>query len=294
MLKNIGLTPLKRLNKSNIYLKLEGYNPSGSIKDRTISNMIINISEQKLRDKPTVIVSSGSAGLSLYHVYNNYNLMKENDSIVVLPLKYSNKTIPKYLLNKPDVKIFYSFESLLFSQNNDNKGFKILLINDIFINILKKAKIVSKLNQWNILDQHYNKHCVEAHKQTADEIVTQLPNVTDVVCSTGTGGTAAGLIKFLPQKVKVHARPTKSGEIEGLTDVGRYNNFCDTSSIEDYYDSYFEYEKGYLYKEKIKNEFIVGVSTGASLCLAENLCKDNKRNIVVISANGITNPKLSN
>ena len=292
MFKNIGFTPLKRYKKRNIYLKLEGYNPSGSIKDRTVSNMIINISDQKLMDKPTIIVTSGSAGLSLYHIYYNYNIMKMNDSIVVLPLKYSNKTIPKYLLNRPDVKIFYSFESLLFSQKHGDNGFKILLIDDIFINILEKAKIVSKFNQWNILDQHYNKHCVEAHKRTAHEILTDLPNVTDVVCSTGTGGTVAGLIKYLPQHVKVHSRPSISGEIDGLTDVGIYNNFCDTSSIERYYDSYFDYEKSYLYKEKIKNDFIVGESTGASMWLADSIYDSNK-NIVVISADGIINPELS-
>ena len=110
--------------------------------------------------------------------------------------------------------------------------------------------------------------------------------------SYGDRGTVAGLIKYLPQNVKVHSRPSISGEIDGLTDVGRYNNFCDTSSIEGYYDSYFDYEKSYLYKEKIKNEFIVGESTGASMSLAESIC-NSKKNIVVISADGIINPELS-
>ena len=38
----IGNTPMVKLN-NNIYMKLEGHNPSGSIKDRSISNMIHNI-----------------------------------------------------------------------------------------------------------------------------------------------------------------------------------------------------------------------------------------------------------
>ena len=34
-IKSIGNTPLVRINRENIFLKLEGHNPSGSIKDRS-------------------------------------------------------------------------------------------------------------------------------------------------------------------------------------------------------------------------------------------------------------------
>ena len=50
------------------------------------------------------------------------------------------------------------------------------------------------------------------------EILQQCPDVTDVVVSTGTGATAAGLRKFLPTHITIHSRPAKSGTIEGLTD----------------------------------------------------------------------------
>ena len=32
--KQIGNTPLQRLGETNLYVKLESYNPAGSIKDR--------------------------------------------------------------------------------------------------------------------------------------------------------------------------------------------------------------------------------------------------------------------
>ena len=74
-------------------------------------------------------------------------------------------------------------------------------------------KIVSEKNQWIKLDQHYNKDCMNTHSKTCKEIIDEFPDVTDVVCSTGTGGTAAGLIKFLPNHVNLEL-PEELSEVE--------------------------------------------------------------------------------
>ena len=77
--KKIGNTPLVKFNKSNIYLKLEGHNPSGSIKDRSITNMVKNINQGHGRDpnKPYCLVTSGSAGTALYNLHKQTKMKNQ-------------------------------------------------------------------------------------------------------------------------------------------------------------------------------------------------------------------------
>ena len=282
--KKIGNTPLVKFNKSNIYLKLEGHNPSGSIKDRSITNMVKNINQGHGRDpnKPYCLVTSGSAGTALYNLHKQTKM--KNDIIIVIPLKYSTKKIPKLLIEKNDSKIHYDFNTIDIS----NKGVaNIVLMNDIFMNVFFQTKNIVCKNEWILLDQHYNEDCVDIHQNTVNEILIDCPDVTDVVCATGTGGTAAGLIKYLPKNVKVHSRPSISGEIEGLSDVGRYNNFCKPSKISNYYEDNYKLRNAIKYKNFINNRgFQVGYSTGASYWLAKQINKPNKK-IVIISPDGI-------
>ena len=73
ILETIGNTPLVRINKLNpnpnvtIYAKLEGWNPTGSIKDRIAVNMIIEAeAEGKLTPGKTIIEpTSGNTGIGL-------------------------------------------------------------------------------------------------------------------------------------------------------------------------------------------------------------------------------------
>jgi len=286
-MSNIGNTPMVRLDRSNIYMKLEGHNPSGSIKDRSINNMINNINNDILNTSTTCLVTSGSAGLALYNVYNELDI--KSDALVVLPLKYSKKTNPSLLLSKQYIKIHDSFESLIQSQKKDNMPrFRVLLIDDEFINILHDTEEAVNKNGWTLLDQHHNMDCVDCHEITAKEILHQLPGVTDVVCTTGTGGTAAGLIKYLPDSVNIHARTSVSGEIDGLGDVGRYDNFCDTQLITGYYNCEYNHDDAIKYMNYIKDKHLlsVGESTGVALWLANEINVRPNMNIVVISADG--------
>ena len=281
-IKSIGNTPLVRINRENIFLKLEGHNPSGSIKDRSISNMICNIGNN--HKKPYCLITSGSAGLALYNLQKNIKM--NNDIIIIMPKKYSNKKIPKKIIEKYDTIIHNDFNNI----NINNKGKShIVLIDDIFINTLSYSKKIINYNKWILLDQHYNESCINIHKNTVKEILKDLPDVTDIVCATGTGGTAAGLVKYLPKNIKVHSRFALSGDIEGLSDVGKYNNFCEPSNIYNYYESNYKLQDAIEYRNILNNEgFIVGESTGASYWLSKKIYNDNKK-IVVISADGIIN-----
>ena len=282
----IGNTPMVKLN-NNIYMKLEGHNPSGSNKDRSISNMIHNINDGILESKSAGLVTSGSAGLALHHIHKCKKVKK--DTIVIMPSKYATKKSPSLLLQK-DVKIHYSFQSILHSQKRDPEPqFRVLLLNDNFIGVMNKTKQFAKNNEWFLLDQHHNTDCMDSHRITVKEIMNQLPDVTDVVCTTGTGGTAAGLIKYLPSSVRVHARTSISGEIDGLGDVGRYDNFCDPEMIEGYYECKYKHKDAVLFQNEINNgkKFSVGESTGVSLWLANEINNQDNMKIVVISPDGI-------
>ena len=73
ILKTIGNTPLVKIDKLNpnsnvnIFAKLEGLNPSGSIKDRTVLFMIEKAEQQGIlsRDKIIIEATSGNTGISL-------------------------------------------------------------------------------------------------------------------------------------------------------------------------------------------------------------------------------------
>src|SRR5215468_6005524 len=72
ILDTIGNTPLVRLNKLappgvNLYVKLEAFNPMGSVKDR-LARAVIERAEQtgQLRPRQTVIeATSGNTGIGL-------------------------------------------------------------------------------------------------------------------------------------------------------------------------------------------------------------------------------------
>ena len=283
----IGKTPMVRLNQ-NTYMKLEGHNPSGSIKDRSINNMVTNMNSNQLEKTPTCLVTSGSAGLALHHIHHQRSV--KCDTIVVMPSKYATKKSPSILLKQKDVKLHLSFNSILSAQINDTSPrFRVLLLDDNFIGVMDKTKEIVCKKGWILLDQHHNIDCVDSHRETSIEIMNQLPDVTDVVCTTGTGGTAAGLLKYLPDNVKVHARTSISGEIDGLGDVGRHDNFCDPEMIEGYYKCKYRHKDAVEFQREINNEkkFYIGESTGVSLWLANEINTNTNKKILVISADGV-------
>ena len=73
ILELIGNTPLVKINKLNkskkgqIVVKVESFNPAGSIKDRPALNMIEAAEKQGLINKDTVIIepTSGNMGVGL-------------------------------------------------------------------------------------------------------------------------------------------------------------------------------------------------------------------------------------
>jgi len=289
----IGSTPLVNVSE-RIYAKMEGESPGGSLKDRTISSLVLNAfadGRLQLTGDTLMLVTSGSAGYSLIKIKQALEAVRELklDVIVAMPKAYAHKDTPAAIIALDGVSTFKSADALLDDIRVAPKGqARVLLLDGVFMDVLAESKELASNEGWQMVDQHYDAHAVKGHKSTALEIMQQCPEVTDVVCATGTGATAAGLMKFLPETVKVHSRPALSGSIDGLSNLERYDNFCDHTKLEGYSNGFFDQEVAQSMQKTLTEEgMICGPSTGATYALAREIIqKDSAAKVVFICADG--------
>jgi len=284
VLSSVGNTPMTRIEEG-VYAKLEGFNFSGSIKDRAVVNMVLNIfrSGELVDGSTLVLITSGSAGVSLSAVQKalqedcGVNLR----TIIMMPKAYQEKVACKKI-KELGVKTVYD-------QADPEAMSQLLLLDGVFMDVMKEGKAMAAENNYSVLDQHYDQNSMNAHESTAMELLAQLPDVTDVVCTTGTGATAAGLRAFLPSDVKVHSRASESGKIDGLSDISRYDNFCDENLLHNYRDSLFDRDKAIAHQQELLDDhgLACGMSTGATMWLAKEVKAANpEARVAFISACG--------
>lgn len=287
--REIGKTPLVRV-ESGLWAKLEGHNPSGSYKDRTLGSIVLNMfASGKLapKDDTLCLVTSGSAGLALAELQKS--LMGSGvclNVIIVMPAAYAHKSIPKQIIEMDCTDVYKGTASLLEGMQ---PGINVLLEEGAFIDVLAQTKTLAAEMNWKMLDQHFDATSTDGHFSTVQEILHQCPEVTDVVCATGTGATAAGLMKHLPNYVNVHSRPAVSGSIEGLSDVKRYDNFCDSSKLFGYDKSMFAEEDANSHCTQLRERhgIVAGASSGATYWLAKQVLQERPNaQIVFICADG--------
>lgn len=290
----IGSTPVTKV-EDRIYAKLEGESPGGSLKDRTISALVLNaLADGRVRPQgdTLMLVTSGSAGKSLVKIKQALEVVPELelDVIVVMPQAYAHKEVPAAIIALDGVSTFHSEAAMLEDIRTSPKGkARVLLLEGVFMDVLARSKELAAEKSWLMVDQHFDQHAVTGHKSTAEEIMRQCPQVTDVVCATGTGATAAGLLKYLPEGVKVHSRPAQSGSIDGLSDLARYDNFCDQGLLQGYSHGFFCHSTALTMQEKLQNTLgmACGPSTGATYWLAKDIVSKNpSANVVFICADG--------
>mmetsp|Transcript_86845 Transcript_86845/g.246018 ORF Transcript_86845/g.246018 Transcript_86845/m.246018 type:complete len:1126 (-) Transcript_86845:577-3954(-) len=297
-LRHVGNTPTVEV-EDGIYAKLEGSNPGGSIKDRALTALVLNkfvTGELQATNSTLALATSGWAGMSLTHLHTALSQTNEDfklNLVLVIPLAYAQKSIPSQIIDHPSVQTFFGgFDEYLSKKESGNvlEGTVNLVLEDsTFIEALEKTHAVVKQNKWVLVDQHHDVSGMYAHASTALELLCQHPDVTDVVCATGTGATAAGLRNYLPMNVNVHSRPAKSGTVDGLTDVNRYNNFCDAKSLVGYNTGgYLDVGDAVRHQELLKQHGIdAGPSSGSCYWLARQVrAKNPDAKIAFISADG--------
>jgi len=202
----IGNTPLARIKRLNIsgageiYLKLEGNNPAGSVKDRPAYYMIKEAEiSGKIKPGDTLIeATSGNTGIALAMV----SAMKGYKMILIMP---ENQSVER----RQTMKAFGA-ELVLTSQEGSME-----LARDTALEMQKKGKGI-------VLDQFGNKNNPKAHYEgTGPEIWRDTNNkITHFVSSMGTTGTIVGTSKFLKEKNQdikiIGVQPEDGAQIPGI------------------------------------------------------------------------------
>jgi len=188
ILELIGRTPLVRLNKMakglepEIWVKLEFYNPTGSVKDRIAYYMIEEAEKRgELRPGATIVEpTSGNTGIALAAVC----AVKGYRMIAVMP---ETMTIERRKMIKA-----FGAEVVLTPAAEDVAGA-----------IRKAEELARTIPDAFMPDQFKNPDNIKAHAETtAREILEQTDGKIDcLVVAAGTGGTLSGVASVLKSKL---------------------------------------------------------------------------------------------
>ena len=211
ILGTIGNTPMVRINRLNpnpsvnIFAKLEGFNPTGSIKDRIALKMIEDAeADGRLKPGQTIIEpTSGNTGIGL--------------AIVGIIKGYSVEIVMSDAVSVERRKIIRSYGAavtLTPGQEGTDGAIR-----------LARRKVAENPEKYFMPDQFKNAANYLTHYQsTALEIWQQTGGKIDyLVCALGTSGTIMGLSKFLkvmnPHIKVVCAHPVRGHYIQGLKNM---------------------------------------------------------------------------
>lgn len=275
-------TPLVRVNKINpspdfeIYLKLERYNPLGSVKDRIAREMLSALE----RDGKTIVEpSSGNTGIALVALANMLDIPIE----IAVPSRIPEEK--KIILRFLGAKITEADDALCpLYPNEGARG----VVNALIKSPRTKDKYVSP-------NQYENPLNVQAHyKNTGPEIWRQTGGkINYFFAGLGTCGTISGVGRYLKEQnpgVKVIAvQPaTSDHKLPGLKRItGLDEQFIprilDRSLIDDIVS--VSDRDAYRTAARLarKEGILVGPTTGAILYAAIGFAKSNKGLAVVIS-----------
>ncbi|GGI08024.1 PLP-dependent cysteine synthase family protein [Egicoccus halophilus] len=260
----IGNTPLVGLPRLSpdgyrIYLKLEGHNPTGSVKDR-VAKYLIEQAERAGELVPGQRVlepTSGNTGIALAAVCK----VKGYPLTCVMPENTSEER--RQLLTMFGVE-------LVFSPASEGSNGSVRLARELAAADPALFMPFQYGNPANAL-AHY--------ETTAPEILADLPEVTAFVAGLGTGGTVTGVGRRLKRHdpdIKVFAAEPEYGDlVYGLRnlDEGYVPEVLDQSVL----DSRIKVDslKALQYTRELAEVegIFAGVSTGASLAVAVRVCK---------------------
>ena len=277
-------TPLVKLNERinpnrnfPIYVKLERYNPTGSIKDRVAYSMLKDI---KFKEGQSIIEpSSGNTGIALASLANARGIPIE----IAVPARIPEEK--KLLLKLLGVKELWEADDNLCPKfpNEGARG----AVNGLLLS--EGGERYFNPNQYN------NYLNVQAHyKTTGPEIWEQTNGEIDYFfAATGTCGTITGVGKYLKEKkpsVKIlGVEPSDTlHNIPGLKKITDLDEdlipkILDLSVI----DEIFEVDDDEAYQTGIelarKNGILVGPSTGAILATALKYAKSHEGLAVIIA-----------
>jgi cysteine synthase B len=276
ILQTIGNTPLVRINKLNpnknitIYAKLEGLNPTGSIKDRIALSMIqqAEISGKLTKGKTIIEPTSGNTGVALAMIGS----LKGYDVEIVMSSAVSVE-------RRQMIKAFGGKVTLTDGKLGTDGA-------------IRKAREMVKADpeKYFMPDQFSNEFNKIAHYRTTGEEIWKQTNgkIDYFVSSLGTSGTIMGVSKVLkehnPNIKIVCAHPVKGHYIQGLKNMEEaiVPSIYDPSQIDITImvetDAAYEMTRQIVSREGI----FVGMSSGAAMYAAVEIAKQIKSGIMVV------------
>ncbi|MBW2222502.1 MAG: cysteine synthase A [Deltaproteobacteria bacterium] len=282
ILELIGSTPLVKLNRivddsmSDIYAKLESFNPGGSIKDRICLSMIEDAEKRGILKPGTTIIepTSGNTGIGLAMVA----AVKGFKLILTMPETMSLERV--YIL--------------------ESYGAKVILTPgmDGMIGAVKEAEELVKQTPDSFMPHQFeNPANPEIHrKTTSQEILKSLDGRLDaLVAGVGTGGTITGVgeaLKSSDPNIKIVAvEPADSAVISGGK-AGPHNiqgigaGFIPKVLKADIIDRVITVtdEDAYSLSERLAREegIFVGISAGAAASAALNIAQEMGKGKTVV------------
>ena len=292
----VGNTPMLKLSytyqgkPSEIYVKCEHYNLTGSIKDRMALHILYKAyCEGEIKPNDTIIeATSGNTGIAF--------------SAIGKALGHNVKIFMPNWLSKERMDIIRSLGAEIVPVSKEQGG---------FLGSIKMCEEIASSNPDVFLprqfDNHYN---CEAHKETTGkEIIKQLQSkgltADAFIAGVGTGGTVMGVGKALKEafpNVKIHPLEPKesptlstghkvgSHRIQGISD-----EFIPSIVKLDELDEIVEISDGdsIIMAQKLASQLglAVGISSGANVAGAIKLKNQLGENAVVVTVLSDCNKK---
>lgn len=278
LLSLIGNTPLIELPHLSpkagirIFAKLEGQNPSGSIKDRIALAMVEQAEDNGgLKAGDTIIeASSGNTAIALALIAKQRGYKVR----VIIP----GEVAPSI----GDLLELYGAEITWCEPRAGMKG------------AIDLAMEMAQVQGYHYLGQFDNRINLDTHyRTTGEEIAVALPQVDVLVAGIGTGGTITGVGKRLresnPNLQIVGVEPRMGEALQGLRSLseGYVPPLLDLTQLNRRFlvDSASAIDTSHLIVEK--EGLLAGISSGATLHAALRVAKDMEEgNIVVMFSDG--------
>ena len=283
----IGGTPLLKANnfikanelKANIFVKLEYFNPAGSVKDRIAKAMIEQAEKEGKLGPDSVIIepTSGNTGIGLA----SFAAARGYKAILTMPETMS--------VERRNLLKAYGAQIVLTDGSKGMKG------------AIEKAEELAKDTPHSFIPSQFTNQANPAVHEatTGPEIWADTEGKVDAfIAGVGTGGTLTGVARYLKkQKQDVHivaVEPATSPvlskgqagphKIQGIG-AGFVPETLDTSVYDEVIaianEDSFKFGRQFSHSEGI----LIGISSGAALAAAVELAKRPEfagKNIVVL------------
>ena len=281
LLDLIGNTPVVKINFkdediADVYVKLEKFNLSGSVKDRAALGMIEAAEKEGLLKEGSVIIepTSGNTGIALALI----GRLKGYKVIIVMPDTMS-------IERRATLKAYGA--ELILTDGTKGMGEAIAIA----------EKLAAENPNYFLPQQFNNKANPEKHYETTGkELLDDFKVIDAFVAGVGTGGTIVGVAKRLKERSKdtkvVGVEPSTSAVLSGEKPGKHSIQGIGTGFIPKNYDASvvdeivkISSEEALEYAKKASHDFglFVGISSGANIAAAYQVAKKLGKGKIVVT-----------